>query len=199
MKYKVLIVLTVFLLSTLVSATELWSDDMSSVSGWSQQSNISNEAAVQGGIYAVSDTYIQMNSWGADAGTQAKWTNMWKSTGVTVADDTDYQLVFTVKSFASSKNLTLSFTSVSGGVWDSAKKVETIIAPSTDQYTDYYMDFSTKGTENDDWVGSTIGIGCNAGWWNNLGIDNIAIQEVPEPATMALIGIGGILIRRRRI
>ena len=35
--------------------------------------------------------------------------------------------------------------------------------------------------------------------FSTMGVDNIVITEVPEPATMSLLGLGGLaLIRRRR-
>ena len=40
-----------------------------------------------------------------------------------------------------------------------------------------------------------------AGWPNNIvdgGIDNIQVQVIPEPASLALLGVGGALLLRRR-
>jgi hypothetical protein len=48
----------------------------------------------------------------------------------------------------------------------------------------------------------TFGTGINQGWGFDAGneywVDNVMLEVVPEPATMALLGLGGLAVLRRR-
>ncbi len=48
-----------------------------------------------------------------------------------------------------------------------------------------------------------IGIGAGPNAWNGtsaqrIGVDNVVIEQIPEPATLALLGLGGLLSLKRR-
>jgi hypothetical protein len=129
------------------------------------------------------------------------------SQGIAVASNTDY--VFTVNLVAESYGATkgvdatvdilLGATSLIGGP-------QTFIAHGDDWGTpDSYdghlttINFSTDtvGAEELTLVITRVGTsaGYDAAWF---GVDNVDVSVVPEPATMVLLGLGGLLLRRRR-
>jgi hypothetical protein len=177
----------------------VFNDDMSSLALWGQGSAALNEYdAGGGGIYLVDqdeDTFmdgVQMNSWADGAG----YTDLWADTGVVIADETDYTLTITMQGLATDVAVPISLQAIDAlEVWSVLASVS---APVIDAaMADYSVTFSTVGAANDAFVGQSLAIGISPGWWNNLVVDNVAIT-VPEPVTLSLIGLGGLLIRRKK-
>ena len=194
-------VLVMCLVVSLVSAASaaLWEDDMSSLALWGQASDSTVEYnAGDGGIYEIDydgDTFldaVQYNSWQADSlSTTAGWTDSWADTGIIIADETEYTLTVRMVSFVGGGQAVPFSLQADWGVVASGSPVV-----SDAGLADYSIVFSTVGAANDAQIGKTIGIGISPGWWNNLAVDNVAV--VPEPTTMALLGLGGLLLRKRR-
>ena len=172
---------------------------MSSLALWGQASDSTVEYnAGDGGIYEIDydeDTFldaVQYNSWQADSlGTTAGWTDSWADTGIIIADETDYTLTVRMVSFVAGGQAVPFSLQADWGVVASGSPVV-----SDAGLADYSIVFSTVGAANDAQIGKTIGIGISPNWWNNVAVDNVAV--VPEPTTMALLGLGGLLLRKRR-
>jgi hypothetical protein len=184
-----------------VASAVIWESDMSSLEGWGQGSNATDEYDPGGGgIYLVdldSDTFadaVQYNSWADSGGGQAGWTDSWYNTQVVIEDETEYIFTVSMVSYASGTATPFSMQSIEGDVWSVIVSDSPTIA--VDVFTDYSISFSTIGNgPNDNLVGNEIGIGISPGWWNNMAVDHASI--VPEPATMLLLGLGALVIRKR--
>jgi hypothetical protein len=170
----------------------VFSDDMSTLDNWGQQSQVAEYGYGVGGIYLVdtdADTFddaVQYNSWAAGAG----WTNSWASAG-TIADETDYTLTVRMISYvAGGQAVPISLQADWSVVVTDSPVVSDL------DWADYSISLSTVGTANDSLIGKELGIGISPGWWNNLAVDQVTV--VPEPTTMALLGLGGLLLRKRR-
>ncbi|OXU15709.1 PEP-CTERM sorting domain-containing protein [Sedimentisphaera salicampi] len=164
---------------------EIWSDDMSSLDDWTVSSP-DNVGLIDG------NTKVQLNSWwGANGNTGY----LSRGTGELIQDETEYVAIFLVDSFSDGKDITISVTDVDNGGAD----IATAAATLNGNGAEYTLDFSTVGTENDAVVGNEMGVYVNGGWWKNFAVDNIKIEQVPEPASMIMLGAGGIgLLARRR-
>ena len=56
---------------------------------------------------------------------------------------------------------------------------------------------SFTAVDGEAYIGKAIGVGLiSGGSWPE--VDNATLTLVPEPATMVLLGIGGLLLRKRR-
>ena len=69
----------------------------------------------------------------------------------------------------------------------------------------YLTNTSDNATYADDWelvtwnfIAATDGSTLLYFEGGNVGSDDIAITEVPEPMTMALLGLGGLFLRRKK-
>ncbi len=191
---KLVLFSMVLLAISFAQATVEWQDGMSALStaGWTQRSNATNEAGdATGGIRVVGGTKVQMNSWWDNAG----WTQIYKNTGVVIANNTDYTLTMTMQGSAVPAAVPFSMQSINGAVW-------TIIVTASPAQTalmaDYTISFSTKGGLNAGTVGNSIGVSVDPGWWNNISVDNMKIDSIPEPATMILLGLGSLLSLKKR-
>jgi hypothetical protein len=179
----------------------IWEDDMSSLALWGQGSNSTVEyTAGDGGVYEIDlddpvdglMDAVQYNSWQVDSvGTTAGWTDSWLDTGIVVADETDYTLTVRMVSYvAGGQAVPFSLQAD----WVSVASDSPVVSDAG--FADYSVVFSTVGTANDAQIGTTLGVGISPGWWNNLIVDNVAIT--PEPTTMVLFGLGGLLLRRKK-
>jgi hypothetical protein len=196
---KVLVMCLVVSLFSAASAAALWEDDMSSLALWGQASDSTVEYnAGDGGIYEIDydgDTFldaVQYNSWQADSlSTTAGWTDSWADTGIIIADETEYTLTVRMESYVGGGQAVPFSLQADWGVVASGSPV---VADGA--MADYSIIFSTIGAANDAQIGKTIEIGISPGWWNNLAVDNVAV--VPEPCTMLLLGLGGLVTLRRK-
>lgn len=167
-------VLILFFVCGQVCAVVVWSDGMSSLN-WSEDSDATNEPGPgSGGIRVVGD-HVQMNSWWDDA----VFTDMWRSTGVVIQDESDYTLTVRMVSYSGGTPVIIKLTNATLG-W--ASIVSDIPGVSTSSFTDYSVSFSTAGSVNDGLIGDEIGIGITPGTWNNMAVTNVSIDATGTAA-----------------
>jgi hypothetical protein len=183
----------------------IFDDGMSTLTGagWSEGSNAVPEAGDNvGGIYVIDldpntnpgPDAVQFNSWAEGAG----WTSIWTNSEVVIQNDREYTLTVNMMSFiGGGQAVPFSMQSVDAGdVWtglvSSAPVVSDVAA------ADYSVSFSTMGGANAGIVGDKIGIGISPDWWNNGMVDNVSISVIPEPTSMLLVLVGGMLLAPSR-
>ena len=186
-----------------VAPAVLWESDMSTLTDWGQGSNATDEYDPGGGgIYLVDlddpadgiMDAVQYNSWADSGGGQAGWTDSWYNTQLVIEDETEYTFTVSMVSYSGGTVTPFSMQSIEGDVWSVI--VSDSPAVAVDVFTDYSISFSTVGNGfNDTLIGNQIGIGISPGWWNNMVVDHASI--IPEPATMLLLGLGALVIRKR--
>ena len=154
----------------------IFSDSMTTTTnGWNEGSDATNETGDStGGIRAVdygSGPIIQMNSWWDTA----NWTSIWKDTGITIQADTVYKFTASINSFSSGDNVTLVLQDVDNS-WTN------IVDASLPTTAGYYSNCSVSFDSADypSAVGHSLGIAVEAGWWNNLGLEQVMVEQDPE-------------------
>lgn len=171
---KMLIVLfcasMIFLISGNANAAVVWSDGMSSLASWTEDSDaVPEEGDSVGGIQVITGGRVQMNSWWDGAG----WTSMWRSTTVTIQDQFDYTIIVRMISYDGGDTVPFA-------MWDVDTDLDIITASppsvSTSTFTDYSVSFTTAGTINDGLIGHQLGVAIRPGWWNNLAVTTVSID-----------------------
>ena len=189
---KLLVVVFTFLFSGILSAGVIYDNDMSSLDGWSTKGG--------NGIYTVDDSAVKFNGLKSILSTQS----IWSDTSIAIQDETEYVLTVNGATHSLFKSpLKLSLFGVEDDNWS------TITSDSQgwskrNVYQNLVLSFSTVGSNNDLYVGQSLGIALDAGWLNSLTVDNVSIESfsyganVPEPATIAIMSLGCIPILMRR-
>ena len=152
-----------------------YADDMTTLTnGWIEESASADESGdTTGGIRVVdygNGPFIQMNSWWDGA----SWTRLRKPIGYTIAINKDYTLKVRIDSFSSNKAVNLKLQNVFESWMDIAANS---ISLSTDGFNEYTVSFSTANGQNSWAVGDELGITIEAGWWNNMGVNRILLEE----------------------
>ena len=189
---KYLVTVFTLILSGFASASFIYQNDMSSLDNWSTKG--------QCGIYVVDDSAVKFNGLLSILSTQSIWTD----TGYAIQDETEYVLTVTgaTNSFFKSP-LKLSLSGVANDSWTTVAS-DSLRWSKRNVTDDLVISFSTIGTDNDSYVGQSLGISLDAGWLNCLTVDNVNVSAmsyapaVPEPATIILMAMCGIPVLMKR-
>jgi hypothetical protein len=144
---------------------------MTNLSGWTESSAIGAAEAGEstGGIRVTGDV-VQLNSWW-DA---ANWMTISASSGVVIQDEKIYTLEVQMQSYNSGAAVMTKMTNVSSG---SSTIVQASHNPSSSSVQPYTISFSTVGSANSSAVGDVLGVVVDAGWWNNMAVAHVSIDE----------------------
>jgi hypothetical protein len=107
-----------------------------------------------------------MNSWWDGAG----WTKIWKSTGRTIAVNKKYTLKARMSGGGTTtlrlQNATESWANIAASGF----------TPGTTA-AEYAVSFSTASGQNSSAVGDQLGIAVDPGWWNNMFLNRVIVEE----------------------
>ncbi len=193
---KYLVTVFTLILSGFVNAglisENIYQNDMSSLDDWSMKG--------QSGIYVVDDSAVKFNGLYSILSTQSIWTD----TEYAIQDETEYVLTVTGATHSIFKSpLELSFSAVSGDSWDTITS-QSLRWSQRNVTGDLVISFSTVGSDNDGYIGQSLGITLDAGWMNCLSVDNVSLMAtssapaVPEPATVLLMAMCGVPVLMKR-
>ena len=171
--FTLIITFCLSVLSSITFGTELYYSDMSTVSDWIEASNAGNEDGDgTGGIRVVNGDKVQMNSWWNGA----EWTEISKNLGHTIQTDKMYTLTVNMISYAASAAVDLKLQNVT----ESSDIAINVVNPATSGFNNYSVAFSTAQGQNSGAVGDTLGISIYGGWWNNLAVTDVTVEEVDD-------------------
>ena len=147
----------------------VWERDMSSLSGWAEYSAAANESgSTIGGIRVVSSD-VQMNSWWDNA----QWTEMSTSTGLVIQNEMTYTLEVQIVSYSPGTAVIIRLVNLTNA---GSTIAQSVVSPNS-SILPYTTSFTTVGSSNNSAVGDVLGIEIDAGWWNNLAVVNVSIDE----------------------
>jgi len=191
-------VLLVFLVVSLVPAVfgEIvqnydFSAGLDSWSTWSSYSWSWPFAANDG-----TDDYVRMGGWGDDI----SWgcTAVWQDTGAVYQPDTEYTLTLEWRDPASAPEIveTVWFGLLNATDWTDVSGALDGPAGAEDEWITATLTFNTASDPCV--VGQGIGVGFRTTSSTTCWVDINSISLVPEPATICLIGLGALALRRKR-
>jgi len=215
---KLMLLLIIAGLVPATQAAVIWSDDCGDLASWGQGSN--------GATYIqVADTWADVDtngkefwltSWPGDGAPDGSWTDFWTGSGVFITADQAYTLTVKMGGWDTGTEGDEQGTQPAGAadqVWfgmeawsanptvNLAENYQWLDNSTGDSqgYANYTVSFDTFAGNNAASIGAEIGVSISSiGWWNNFSVSEMNITAVPEPCTMLLLGLGGLVALRRK-
>ncbi len=130
------------------------------------------------------------------------WGNPWgfytrQDSGVIALANTQYVFSVDMSDNSSYRNA-LAIQTVEAGVWGAAGVVDSGSIDTSSTWASYSLVLDTA--LNPEFVGKSLGVKAyqKDGDGGYLYITNASLEVVPEPATMALLGLGALVLRRKK-
>jgi hypothetical protein len=214
---KLILLLIIAGLVSAVQAAEVWFDDAGDLSSWGVSEYVAAEYITVESTWADVDTNgkeFWLTSWPDDGSPDGSWTDIWTGSGVTITADQAYTLTVKMGGWDTGTEGDEQGTQPAGAadqVWfamedwgASATLAENYqwldnSTGDSEGYANYTVSFDTFAGNNAASIGNEIGVSISSiGWWNNFSVSEMNITAVPEPCTMLLLGLGGLVTLRRK-
>ncbi|ARN57998.1 PEP-CTERM sorting domain-containing protein [Sedimentisphaera salicampi] len=192
---------SVLLLTSQSFAALILEDDMDDWGPW-----YSSTGGISKVNFGSNDTAFHMSSWESDF----RYAHMLRTTEETILAEKEYEVSFGIvghqvaeegSTLAKSTKLQLYFWDESSNtsiVQESVDPVYEEWPPTSDPFPMITVSFNTYGTNNADAVGNYLGFKIMGNYDASQTVDTVKVSEVPEPATLALLGSGCAVFMRRR-